>query len=184
MNPHDARTLAWELITAHGLAGWRFEFDHARRRFGSCRYGQKLITLSRPLTLLNPDEQVRDTLLHEIAHALTPGDGHGLRWKHKCREIGARPQRCYSDSTVSSPPRRAAPYSFGCSACGWWVERRRLATNRYVCARCKGKLHYRENGQLFTVHRNSENTLVRVWRPLPLPNPSVSISQPLAASRP
>jgi hypothetical protein len=39
----------------HGLfeAGWRFRFDHARRRFGCCRYGPKLITLSRPLTLLN-----------------------------------------------------------------------------------------------------------------------------------
>ena len=181
MHPHDAQTLAWELLHRHGLAGdglaagngtagngtagngtagngtagngtagygtagygtagngtaggWRFRFDHARRRFGSCRYRQKLITLSRPLTILNPEEQVRDTLLHEIAHALTPGDGHGARWKRKCREIGARPQRCYTDASVLSPPRRPAPYQYGCPACDWWVERRRLmAGGRFVC---------------------------------------------------
>ena len=144
MNPHDARNLAWELMARHGLSGWRFEFDHARRRFGSCRYGQKLITLSRPLTLLNSEEQVRDTLLHEISHALAPGDGHGAISKRKCREIGANPQRFYTDSAVRSPPRGPAPYEYGCRSCNWWVQRRRLARNRYVCARCKGELVYRE----------------------------------------
>ena len=75
----DARNLAWDLMRQHGLAdlGWRFRFDHARRRFGSCKYREKAITLSRPLTLLNGEAEVRDTVLHEIAHALCPGDGHG-----------------------------------------------------------------------------------------------------------
>jgi predicted SprT family Zn-dependent metalloprotease len=166
MNPHDARNLAWELMARHALTGWRFEFDHARRRFGSCRYGQKRITLSRPLTLLNAEDQVRDTLLHEIAHALAPGDGHGAVWRRKCREVGAKPQRCYTDSAVRSPPRRAAPYTYGCQACGWWVERRRLAENRYVCARCKGQLLYREKDgdRLFSLRRSTTQDLVRVFQ--------------------
>jgi predicted SprT family Zn-dependent metalloprotease len=153
LHPHDARNLAWQLMQQHGLSaqGWRFQFDHARRRFGACRYGRKLITLSRPLVLLNPEAEVRDTILHEIAHALCPGDGHGVRWKQKCREIGARPARCYREESVAAPPRAAARYEYGCGACGWWVERRRVTVNRYVCARCRGGLVYRDrvSGQLF-----------------------------------
>jgi predicted SprT family Zn-dependent metalloprotease len=128
----------------HGLdaLGWRFRFDHARRRFGSCRFKEKLITLSRTLTLLNPEGQVRDTVLHEIAHALTPGDGHGPRWKARCAEIGALPNRCYDEVAVVSPPRRAAPYRYGCRPCGWWVERRRIVAGNYVCSKCRGPVLY------------------------------------------
>ena len=161
MHPHDARNLAWELMRLHGLSdqGWRFRFDHARRRFGSCRYREKAITLSRPLTLLNAEPEVRDTLLHEIAHALCPGDNHGPRWRAKCREIGARPARCYTDATVASPPRAPARYEYGCQSCGWWVERRRRAANRYVCAKCRGGLVYRDKstGGLFRVVRAPVN---------------------------
>jgi predicted SprT family Zn-dependent metalloprotease len=142
LHPHDARQLASDLLRRHGLpaAGWRFAFDHARRRFGSCRYGPKLITLSRPLTLLNSEDQVRDTLLHEIAHALCPGDGHGRRWKAKCREIGAKPARCYTEAAVVSPARRPAPYRLGCPPCGWWVDRRRITGRTYVCVKCRTRL--------------------------------------------
>src|SRR5690554_5113054 len=117
MNLYAARYLATQLIQQHGLAGWTFAFDHARRRFGSCNYTRRQITLSRPLTLLNAEAEVRDTILHEIAHALTPGDGHGDRWKAICRRIGANPSRCYTDHTVVSPPRRPAWFQIGCAQC-------------------------------------------------------------------
>jgi len=137
-------TLARTLMNQHGLSGWRFAFDHARRRFGSCRYSAKTITLSRPLTLLNAEEQVRDTLLHEIAHALTPGDGHGAKWKAMCLQIGASPVRCYDDQAVRSPVRPPARFRFGCRQCDWWVERRRRSRRRFVCARCRSGLVYLE----------------------------------------
>jgi predicted SprT family Zn-dependent metalloprotease len=150
MHPADAKTLAWQLIREHGLLGWRFEFDHARRRFGACRVQRKQITLSRPLVLLNSPEQVRDTLLHEIAHALTPGDGHGRRWKAKCIEIGAIPRRCYTEDEVLSPPRSPARYVLCCPACPWETPRRRRPQRRLICTLCRGP-----------VVLNERNTVVR-----------------------
>jgi predicted SprT family Zn-dependent metalloprotease len=144
VHPHDAAQLARTLMVQHGLSGWTFRFDHARRRFGSCRYGQKTITLSRPLTLLNEEVQVRDTILHEISHALCPGEGHGPRWKAQCRRIGAKPVRCYTEQAVRSPARGPARYRMGCHHCGWWVDRRRRLAGRYVCRQCRGPLVYED----------------------------------------
>lgn len=144
MEPFEAQKLACELLQRHGLAGWSFAFDHARRRFGSCQWGKKRITLSRTLTILNGVEQVRETILHEIAHALTPGDGHGQRWRAKCLEIGAKPQRCYRDQEVLSPPRKAAAYLIGCKVCGWWADRRRVTRRRLICRACRHPVVYRD----------------------------------------
>src|SRR5215210_5656070 len=99
MNLYEASYLAGDLMRQHGLldAGWTFAFDHARRRFGKCDYTHRQITLSRTLALLNNLDEVRDTILHEIAHALCPDAGHGARWRATCRRIGAKPERCYKD---------------------------------------------------------------------------------------
>ena len=143
MNLYAARDLALALMRRHGLHDWAFAFDHARRRFGSCRPGRQLITLSRPLTFLNDEAQVRDTILHEIAHALTPGDGHGPKWKRVCLAIGAEPKRCYGDAEVVSPARRQAPYEIGCRRCGWWADRHRLTRRKLVCKSCRSAVSFR-----------------------------------------
>ncbi len=128
----------------HGLTDWTFRFDHARRRFGSCRPRSRRITLSRHLTLLNDEPQVRDTILHEIAHALTPGDGHGAKWKTKCRQLGAKPIRCYTDNEVLSPPRRPAPFQIGCPACKWWADRHRRTRRKLICRTCRKSVVIRD----------------------------------------
>ena len=101
MNTGEASRLARTLMNDHGLDTWVFQFDRAKRRFGRCSHDSRTISLSEPLTRLNPEEQVRDTILHEIAHALVgPGAGHGRVWKLKAREVGANPERTYSDDAV------------------------------------------------------------------------------------
>lgn len=144
VNLTEAQKLAIALMGQHQLTGWSFKFDHARRRFGACREKQKLITLSRPLTLLNSESQVRDTILHEIAHALVPRDGHGEKWKAMCRQIGAKPERCYTDTEVVSPSRRPARYRIGCTHCGWWTDRRRLTARKLLCVKCRQAIIYRD----------------------------------------
>jgi len=103
----------------HGLMdkGWKFQFDTAVRTFGYCHHGKRTISLSKPLTELNDEQEVKDTILHELAHALCPrGEGHGELWKQKCREIGAKPIRCYSSRTVAIP--EVTKYRYECPNCG------------------------------------------------------------------
>lgn len=136
--------MAREAMAAHGLSQWEFVYDHARRRFGSCQPGRRRITLSKHLTFLNNRDAVRETVLHEIAHALTPGDGHGPKWRAKCVELGIRPERCYTDERVTSPPRRPARWQIGCKACDWWAERYKVTRRKLICKRCRTVVVYRE----------------------------------------
>jgi SprT-like family len=99
MDLMEARALALELMKEHGLEFWYFEFDNAKRRFGICRYNRRTIGLSRNLVLLSNKEQVKDTILHEIAHALVgPGYGHSWVWKRMALEIGCDGNRCYDSN--------------------------------------------------------------------------------------
>lgn len=133
MDLNRARHLAEGLLYEQGLAEWEFQFDRAARRFGSCNYKHKRITLSWRLANLNPEAQVRDTLLHEIAHALAgPGAGHGIRWRHIARTIGCTPERCYGSEVIQPRPRfRAA-----CALCGESYGRIRRPRGSHYCSRC------------------------------------------------
>lgn len=133
MEPDAARDLATHLMQRHGLGSWRFRFDHAKRRLGSCHYGQRTITLSRPLVLLNDEAVVRDTILHEIAHALTPGAGHGPAWRRMALSVGAAPHRCAEVNGLNMPPAR---YLLVCDGCGSELPRYRRPRQRYVCKAC------------------------------------------------
>ncbi|WP_250008313.1 SprT-like domain-containing protein [Actinoplanes sp. M2I2] len=95
MEVTDARELAAGLMDQHGLTGWRLVFDNARTRAGVCHFDRRVIGLSRVLTALHSPEQVTDTILHEIAHALTgPGHGHDRVWRATARRIGCSATRC------------------------------------------------------------------------------------------
>ena len=117
----EAERLAWSLMREHGLLerGWTLEWGHAKRTLGVAiesrrdpRSGTvepvRVIRLSRPLMRLNSTEEVRDTILHEIAHALVgAAHGHNATWRQKCREIGASPQRL-AGPQIRTPDRRWA----------------------------------------------------------------------------
>lgn len=140
MNLDSAYQLAHELMSKHNLliAGWRFQFDRANRRFGCCKYRYKMITLSASLTELNDVEQVKDTILHEIAHALVgPKHGHDWVWRSKALEIGCNGERCYSSAKVNTP---RATYEAICKGCGKTHKRfRKQQEGRSSsCGKCSG----------------------------------------------
>lgn len=106
--------LAIRLLTDHGLyqQGWRFRWDNARRRAGACHYADLDISGSRHLLPPASDAEIRETLLHEIAHALTRKHGHGPVWKAKLIEIGGGGARTHQLETVKGR------YDVVCERCG------------------------------------------------------------------
>ena len=135
MNLEDARLLAHELMREHGLAGWRFELDRAKQRAGVCRHRERVIGLSGPITRLHDEPEVRDTILHEIAHALAgPRAGHGPAWAAVARSIGCSAQRCVSDDA----PRVPGDW-VGVCARGHRVERHRRPVRVLLCTQCRGR---------------------------------------------
>ena len=138
MELEKAKKLAIELMIKHNLHYWEFKFDSAKRRFGCCFYEEKLITLSKHLVLLNSEEEVKDTILHEIAHALTPGQHHNKIWRQKAIEIGCSGTRCYSsENTVTVK----GNYIVECPSCKHKENKFRKPKYRVSCGKCSGD-HY------------------------------------------
>ena len=82
--------MAEELLAAHLPGrGWRFGFDRAVRRAGACHYAEMRITVSRHLAEAAEEAEVRQVLLHEVAHALAGHRAaHGPRWRSIAAGIG------------------------------------------------------------------------------------------------
>lgn len=97
-------------LASNSLSDWSFAWDHARRRLGSCRYIDKKITLSRYFVACNEasQNQILDTILHEIAHALAwkhhQEKGHGPYWRSYCAKLGAIPKTTASSSEIIGFP--------------------------------------------------------------------------------
>lgn len=91
----EAVKLARQQMDQHGLVSWKVAVSRSKKTIGLCDYRQRTISLSYYAIPELSDEKVKDTILHEIAHALTPGAGHGAEWKAMCRRIGANPNRVY-----------------------------------------------------------------------------------------
>ncbi len=133
MNLLEAQELAKKLLHEHGIHDWKFCFDRAKMRFGSCRYSIKTITLSKILTELNTPTVVKNVILHEIAHALVEKKcGHGKKWKEKVLEIGGIPSRCFSSQEVQMPLQK---YTAVCPSCStsFQVQKKQKGACKKCC---------------------------------------------------
>jgi predicted SprT family Zn-dependent metalloprotease len=133
METRDALVLARALVAEHGLQGWTVGLDRAKTRAGACHYAKRLITLSGPLTRLHSDEHVRDTILHEIAHALVgPKHRHDEVWRETAVRIGCTGERC----VPADAPKVAGDWLGTCPA-GHEVHRHRRPQRPQSCSRCR-----------------------------------------------
>lgn len=90
MNREVATKRAHEALQKYGLSDWGVRvIDNERAHFlGLCSYKDKRIVLNAWHLAIHPDPDVDDTILHEVAHALTPGQGHNEVWKEKAKQLG------------------------------------------------------------------------------------------------
>jgi predicted SprT family Zn-dependent metalloprotease len=136
------------LLVQYGLKakGWKIVYDNTKRRAGECRYGPKEIGISIHLFVKWSYDAAMQTLLHEIAHALTPGHKHDKVWKAKAIEIGHTGNSRYDPVKQGSyPTRKQARNWIGTCPNGHIKTRARqpLEGRRYSCGTCSpGKFSY------------------------------------------
>lgn len=143
MNTSDAAQLARNLMNSHGLSHVPFQFNRKLRYFGVCKSRAGIvigIELSAPLVELNNEEQVKDTILHEIAHAKAGhAAGHGRLWQIQARAIGCNAERCCGSDTVMPQGK----YQATCN-CPNLTHRMFRAPRRSLrCRHCKVTLDFR-----------------------------------------
>ena len=110
--------------------------DHAKRIAGRCYHSNQTLSFSKHAVLSFDDDQFKDTVLHEIAHALVgPEHGHGNVWRQKAIEIGCSGRR-HCDSFAE----RKWVFVCPCKAVSVKRHRDSKKMRSYRCKKCDGKL--------------------------------------------
>lgn len=132
MNLLKARELAESLISEH-CPEYKFKWNNRKRAFGVCSYRTKTIQLSKSLTLLNDEEHIKNTILHEIAHAKTEGHKHNRVWKSCFLSLGGSGTRCSNGEVVKGK------YVYECPNCNKTASFFRKTTRVRACGECCNK---------------------------------------------
>jgi len=138
MTKQEVKKLASDLMSKHSLLNWRFEFNTRKTALGICKHRFQVIGISSFLLPAMDYDMVKNTLLHEIAHALVgAGHGHDYVWRRKALEIGCSAERTTSinhdHNMVAS-----AKYKAQCPDCGHIHTRHRMP-KRLASCNCLGR---------------------------------------------
>lgn len=125
-------------LIQHGLyaKGWRFSWNRRKKSFGLCNEIKKVIQVSAYVAEKGEsEEKLKDTVLHEIAHALVGNKHkHNHIWKAKARELGVRPT--YGD--YASYEETDYPWYRFCQSCRLSIGYYKKPTSkrRHSCPEC------------------------------------------------
>jgi predicted SprT family Zn-dependent metalloprotease len=151
MDVNEALREGRRLMDEHGLQDWKLALSRATNTLGQAKLNQGTVVLSRTFVELNEWKDVRETVLHEIAHVLVflkHGNDvnvkpHGREWKNTAYSIGCENVRATARGIVS-PERRYR----GVCKCGTPHSRQRLAekdAHLYTCKRCRGPISWTDS---------------------------------------
>jgi len=126
------------------LKKWRLKFSEAKRRLGCCRYQPKTIDISFHHLYNGTNEEVLNTLKHEIAHALdyiiNHKVGHTSSWKAIARSLGLRNPK----ATTAVSYQTRTKYDILCPICGVIGGRHQKRQGNYTCRKCGSTVSFRK----------------------------------------
>jgi predicted SprT family Zn-dependent metalloprotease len=115
------------MIYDYNLKGWKFAWNASKTKGGYCSYLKRTISLSLYYVRNNTMEEIRNALLHEVAHALAGmGTHHGQQWKEKCINLGVEPKRLLDPDVIVCKDYK---HLYKCIKCGFTFKRHHRLSN-------------------------------------------------------
>lgn len=149
MDKTTAERHARALIAANGLDPNLFAWNRGKSMMGQMAATRnrntgvitiKSISLSSYWCEAMTEDEVREVMLHEVAHALTPGSNHNWTFKAKVRAIGGvAADHCYEPSVETKARMDAltpAAWVGTCPNCGHKRPMHRAPTSVKACSHC------------------------------------------------
>jgi predicted SprT family Zn-dependent metalloprotease len=135
----DFLTLARFEMDKNNLFDWNVELDFAKVRAGACHFNEKKISFSRNFVQNSSEQDIRDTILHEIAHALVgPKHGHDKVWKEMATKLGCSANRCHTLEFSDYKWIR-----FCANHC--WEQKTHRRKLNLICKKCGSPVKYKPN---------------------------------------
>lgn len=160
MNTAQVAEHARSLMDEHGLEDWAIDFGRSTKSAGACYYSRRLIRFSRVIMTAYDDAAVRNTILHEIAHALVGSrHGHDGVWRRKFLELGGNGEaRTLATAGVAKAIEDQSKYRAVCSGCGetYSAQRRKKSFGRSMCSDASCPVSYHKT-------RFTGNHVYLVW---------------------
>jgi predicted SprT family Zn-dependent metalloprotease len=137
LNLFEAEVLAKQLISDY-VPAYRFAWNSFKSVNGRCVYAERTIYLSRHLTEIRTEQAVKTTIMHEIAHAMHPGKGHGPVWKAQMRAFGLPDSRCSDDQPDRSSISNWRAQCRNCGKVSFFIRKPRVQRS---CGKCSGTVY-------------------------------------------
>jgi len=146
----EVSDIARKLLKKHNVKDWTFKYQtlaemntKGKYVLGRCDYAMKDIILCRELTQHETNiDRIRNTILHEIAHAIDytqrgTKSGHDKNWTKIAKSIGCSGNKCGDTSNVSLAG--FAKWIGKCPKCNKKYYKMVKPKTRMSCGKCGGK---------------------------------------------
>jgi len=149
MNLFDTEIVARQHIKLY-IPNYRFKWFNRKQTFGMCSSREKIIYLSKSLCLANDLDRIKDTILHEIAHALAPKDGHNFIWEEVFKTLGGSGRARFDETNTNVIKGR---FKYKCGNCGFVRGFFRRIKRSYACPHCCKKYNSNRYTDKFKLRR-------------------------------